>query len=153
SGKTVKVWNIADAKETATLVHPADVTSLSFNGDKTRIVTGAADNQSRVWDMATGKELQFFSAAGPARGVAFHSANRTIMAGSADKTPMVRPAAGVRVVAASAQPIRGLAFAPSGSHILTASDDKTVKPWNLGNGVAERTLTGAEGALSAVAVA
>jgi WD40 repeat protein len=153
SGKTVKVWNIADAKEMATLVHPADVTSLSFNGDKTRIVTGAADNQSRIWDLATGKEMEFFSAAGPVRCVAFHPANTAIIAGSADKTTTVHTIAAVRVIPASAQPIRGLAFAPSGSHVLTASDDKTVKFWNLGNGVAERTLTGAEGALSAVAVA
>jgi WD40 repeat protein len=153
AGKTVKLWNIADGKEAATLAHPAHVTSLSFNGDKTRIVTGAADNQSRVWDVATGKELESFPAGGPVRGVAFHPANTTIIAGSADKTTTVHTISAVRVVASSAQPIRGLAFAPSGTHVLTASDDKTVKLWNLGNGVAERTLTGAEGALSAVAVA
>ncbi|HMF14641.1 MAG TPA: WD40 repeat domain-containing protein, partial [Gemmataceae bacterium] len=47
---------------------------------------------------------------------------------------------------------RGLAFAPSGSHVLTACDDKTVKYWNLGNGANDRALTGAGGALNAVAV-
>jgi WD40 repeat protein len=153
AGKTVKIWNVADAKETATFAHPADVTSLSFNADKTRIVTGAADNLSRVWDVATGKELEFFPAGGAVRGVAFHPANTNIIAGSADKTITVHTIAAVRVIPASAQPIRGLAFAPSGSHVLTASDDKTVKFWNLGNGTAERTLTGAEGTLTAVAVA
>src|SRR5262249_16448547 len=51
AGKAVKVWNAADGKELLTLAHPADVTSLSFSVDKAKIVTGAADNLARVWDV------------------------------------------------------------------------------------------------------
>ena len=38
-----------------------DVLSLSFSTDNTRIATGAADKQTRLWDLATSKELQFFA--------------------------------------------------------------------------------------------
>src|SRR5262249_26386292 len=61
AGKAVKVWNAADGKELATLPHPADVLSLSFSVDKLKVVTGAADNQSRMWDLASSKPLQSFS--------------------------------------------------------------------------------------------
>src|SRR5262249_13513894 len=47
-GKIVKIFNAADGKEMATLTHPGEVTSLSFNPDKSRIVTGSADNVARV---------------------------------------------------------------------------------------------------------
>src|SRR5262249_43598023 len=39
-----------------------------------------------------------------------------------------------------------------GSHVLTAADDKTVKLWNIGNGVADRSFDGAEGPAIAVAI-
>src|SRR5262249_10265219 len=38
AGKVVKVWNVADAKEVQTLTHPAEVKSLSFSVDKTKVV-------------------------------------------------------------------------------------------------------------------
>src|SRR5262249_21908023 len=138
--KTVKVWNAADGKEIATLTHPADVTSLSFNGDKTRIVTGTADNLSRVWDVATGKELEWFPASGAVKGVAFHPGNTAVIAGSADKTTTVHTISAQRVIPAATQPIRALALIAGGSHVLTASDDKAAKLWNIGNGANERTF-------------
>ncbi len=58
--RLVKVWNVADGKEIATLTHPGEVLSLAFSPDKARLATGAADKQTRLWELATGKELQFF---------------------------------------------------------------------------------------------
>src|SRR5262249_59830963 len=38
AGKEVKVWNLADGKEVLSLTHPAEVRSLSFSVDKTKLV-------------------------------------------------------------------------------------------------------------------
>src|SRR5207302_1761894 len=67
AGKVAKTWNLADAKELLTLTHPANVTSLSFSVDKAKVVTGSDDNLVRVWDVATGKELESFTRGGAVR--------------------------------------------------------------------------------------
>ena len=134
-----------------TLTHPADVDSLSFNPDKTKLVTGAADNLARIWDVATGQELQFFAHAGAVRGVAFHNNNTTIVTGSVDKSVMVHVLAATRVIV-TGSPVRGLTLTPNASHILTAGADKSVKLLNIGNGANERTFAGAEEGVNAVAV-
>ena len=64
AGSTVTIWKVADGKETATLRHPAEVASLWFSPDKTKIATAAADGFARVWDAATGKELESFPQTG-----------------------------------------------------------------------------------------
>jgi WD40 repeat protein len=151
-GKTAVVWNAADGKEVLSVAHPADVTALSFNADKTWIATGAADNEVRVWDVATGKELEFFPQAGPIRAVAFHNNNTAVVSVGMGKAAVVHTLSIVRVMTASPAPIRDLTLTPNGSHILTAGDDKTVKLWNLGNGANERTFVGAEAPVHAVAV-
>src|SRR5207249_5056910 len=56
AGKTVHVWNLADDKELHALTHPAEVLSLSFNFDKTRLATGGADKVTPVLDLASGRE-------------------------------------------------------------------------------------------------
>jgi WD40 repeat protein len=151
AGKIVKVWTL-DGKEVLTLTHPAPVKSLSFSVDKTKIVTGAADNLARVWDVASGKELQAFQHAGPVDAVIFHPNNTMIVSGSADKTAAIHPLSAVRVIPVTAGPVRSLAVMPSGSHVLTA-DDKEVKLWNTSNGAKEaRVFPGGEGGVTAVAV-
>lgn len=139
SGKTVKVWNLADGKEVLTLNHPADVLSLSFSVDKTKIVTGAADHLARIWDVASGKELQSFRHAGPVNGVAFHTNNTSIVAGSADKTTAVHNLSVTRALPVATGPVRSLVLIPAGTHFLTG-DDKAVKLWNATSGANERTF-------------
>src|SRR5205814_1444300 len=123
AGKTLHVWNLADSKEVLALAHPADVTSLSFSADKTKIVTGAADNLARVWDVATGKELQAYPQTAPVRAVAFLPDNAHLIT-AADKTAAVHTVSATRMIPAAAVPIHGLTITPNGSHVLTAADDK-----------------------------
>jgi WD40 repeat protein len=151
AGKVVRIWNLADLKEIATLQHPAPVTCVSFNPDRSRVVTGAEDHLARIWELGTGKELQAFRQGGSIRGVAFRD-DATIISASADKTTVVNRLALARLVQAAQGPVNGLALTPDGSHILTVSADKTAKLWDLGNGSLVRSFTGAEGSLEAAAV-
>jgi len=153
TGKTFKSWNVADGKELPALAHPADVLSFSWSFDKARVATGATDNLTRVWDVATGTLLQTYRQEGAVRAVAYHNANTAVVSGSADKTIAVNPLSIVRAVPAAAGPIRSLAQTPNTAQVLTAADDKTVKAWNFNVvGKPERTFEGAEGPVHAVAV-
>jgi WD40 repeat protein len=150
AGKVVKIYNPADGKEIVGLTHPADVISLSFSFDKTRLATGAADKLTRVWDLATGKELQFFPQDDAVAAVIYTAQNTVISA--AGKSARLDTPSAVRAIQVDAQPMYALAVVPNGTHVLTGGADKTVKMWNLANGQLERTFAGAADAIRAVAL-
>jgi WD40 repeat protein len=158
AGKTTIVWNAADGKEVRKPEHPADVTGLSFSADGTRLATGAADNEVRVWELATGQELQAFVHAGPIRNVTYHPNNNALLfSSSADKTIALHTMTLTRVLSAGA---RGTATTPlavavtaNGSHVLTAGGDGKIRLWNASNGANERTVDAGGKQVNALAVA
>ncbi|MSQ96988.1 MAG: hypothetical protein EXR98_20875 [Gemmataceae bacterium] len=150
AGKTVKAWNIADGKDLVTLTHAVDVQSLSFSPDGLRIATGAVDKQTRLWEVATAKELQFFVQE-DAVDVVVHLANNVIVS-AAGKVTRIETASSIRIVPADAGAVHALTIVPANTHVLTAGADKTVKLWNLATGAKERDFTGAAGAVKAVAI-
>lgn len=150
AGKLVKVFNLADGKEIASLSHPADASSLSFTVDKTRLATGAADKLTRIWDLATGKELQFFPQDDAVAAVIYTPQNTVISA--AGKSARLDTPSAVRAIQVDAGPIHSLAVVPNGTHVLTGGADKLVKMWNLANGQLERTFAGATDVVRAVAI-
>src|SRR5262245_8371166 len=158
AGKIVKIWNTADGKELATLPHPAEVISVAFSADRTRLVTGTTDNLARVWDLspiAQGKpavELQSFGHGAAVHAVAFHPGKpNVVLTASADKTAAVHTMTIQRTITASELPVRALALAPSGQ-ILTAGDDKTAKAITPGNEAAAKPFAGATASLHAIAI-
>jgi WD40 repeat protein len=152
AGKTVYVWNAADGKELATLAGPAEVLSLSFNFDKTRLATGGADKITRVWDLASGQELQFFAQSDPVRGVAFHNANAAVLSAAGSKQVAIDTITATRVLKGEGGSLQTLTLTPNGSHVVTVGSDKQVSLWNTANGLRERSFPPAEAAMSAVAV-
>jgi WD40 repeat protein len=150
-GKTVKVWTLADNKEIATLTHAAEALSLSFSQDGTRIATGSADKQTRLWDIASGKELQFFAQDDAVDAVMMMPANNLVIS-AAGKTTRLDTASIVRVISADAGPVHGLAIVPANTHVLTAGADKVAKLWNLATGAKERDFIGATAPLRSVAI-
>lgn len=153
AGKIAKIWNAADGKELKTLTHPSDVLSLSFSPEKgkNRLVTGAADGRSRLWDLDTGKELEAFSQAGPVKAVIHHK-DKTIISGSADKTVTAHVSSILQMIPFSEKPVRGVAVMPDGKKVIAAGDDKSVKLWGLSAAKAERSYEGANGAVTALAL-
>jgi WD40 repeat protein len=152
-GKSAKVWNLADGKEVITLTHRAEVISISFSADRTRIVTGTTDNMAYVWDAAKGNLLQAFGHGAAVYSVAMPVTKpNVVITASADKTAVVHTTTNLRHVPASVKPIRSLVAVPNGSHLLAAGDDGVVQLINLGNGLAERKFDGPAGPVLAVAV-
>lgn len=156
SGRVAKIWNVADGKEVAAFTHLADVTSLVFSADKSKLLTGSTDNLARIWDLTTRQEIESFAqnpnGNGTVRAVALHpNNNQAIIAGS-EKAAVIHSLSVMRVVPASSAPIRSLSVNPAGTQLLTAGDDKLAKLWNLSTGAEERSLVGAEAALASAAI-
>ena len=92
------LWTLADGKEVGKLTQPADVLSLSFNADKTRVLIGRADNLAVLVEVATGTVFQAFPHTGAVRGVVLHPTTPTVITASADKTVVISPVTCLRVV-------------------------------------------------------
>jgi len=152
AGKKAIVWNIGDGKQLYELVHPADVLSLSFNQDKTRLATGAADKLARTWDIATAKELQFFTNDEPVAAVLFDGKSTGVVY-AGGKTPRGDTLSIQRVVPVSPGPVHALVFAPNNTHVVTGGSDKQVKIWNINSAANERTFAGFGDSVHSVAVA
>jgi WD40 repeat protein len=153
AGKQVKIFNPADGKDLQTIAHPAEVISVAFNADRTRLATGATDNLARVWDLAKNYEVQAFSHGAAVHAVALPITKPNIViTGSADKTAVVNTITNLRFLPVAPKPIRSLVAVPNGSHLLAGGDDGVVQLINMGNGQTERKFDGPAGPVFAVAV-
>ncbi|MFO0865256.1 MAG: WD40 repeat domain-containing protein [Gemmataceae bacterium] len=151
-GNTVKVVNLADDKELATLTHSGEVRSLTFNSDKTWLLTSGADKQIRVWEIAASKEVQHLPQEGDVQAVHYAPAVNQAMA----VTPKGAKLEHVLVqkwVVADAGPTHTALISPNQTHVFTGGADKIVKMWNLANMQVEKTFVGATAPVKAVALA
>jgi WD40 repeat protein len=57
----VVLWNLYTDAETVLRGHTNSVQGLAFNADGTRLASAAWDTTVRIWDVATGEELGFFT--------------------------------------------------------------------------------------------
>ena len=96
------------------MVIPAPVQAVAFSADGKLVATGSADQTVRVWDAATGRELQRLSDHHAAIiGVAIGADNASIVSAGADGSIRVWKPAAVRVFAGHEGPIRPLPPIPT----------------------------------------
>src|SRR5262249_53693828 len=140
AGKTLKVWNTADAKDLHSISLPSAVRGLSFNSDRTRIATADEGGQARVWDLATRKQAQAFLQEGAVVGAAFHPppAAQLVSAG-ADKHVGIHTLSLSRLIATDSA-LNGLAVQPAVQHVLTAGADGKIGFYNTGTGARDRVF-------------
>jgi len=151
AGKVAKAYQVSDGKELGAIAHPADVISVSFSGaDRTRLITGATDNQARVWDLPTGRLLQSFAHGGAVRGVAIHPSQPLAITASSDKTATVHPIALTRVVPVSDKPLRAITVSSDATRVLLTGDGGLARAFNAANGSEERKFEGFTGAVRAI---
>ncbi|MDB5310941.1 MAG: domain, G-beta repeat [Gemmataceae bacterium] len=150
-GKDVILWNPADGKEMGKVTQPADVLSLSFNADKTRLLLGRADNLAVLVEVATGVVVQSFGHGGAVRGVFHNTTQPQVVTASADKTILVHPVTAVRAVVVGTGKPAGVVVSPAGERVLSVGPGKEVVSWNTGNGVKEKAFeTGGEAGAAAL---
>ena len=150
--KTVRSWKTADAAPLLTLTHAAPVRSLSLSADGFRVATSGDEALARVWDLVTGKELQFFpghTAAIPAIGLT--EDGKTVVTASHDRSVRVGTLSATQVIAAHPVKTTAIGLTPDGTQVLTSGDDKILKLWD-GAGKLLRQFAGSQTALRNVAI-
>ena len=102
------------------------------------MLTAGADGTARVWDAATGVELQRFMDHGQAvRSVAISAEGSTVVTGSDDGSAVLWNVANgteLQRFTGHTEPVLSVAFAPDGAAVLTGSEDETAVLWDAGSG-------------------
>lgn len=140
AGKDVHAWTLADSKELAKFTQPADVLSLSFSADKSRLLLGRADNVAVLADATTGAIHQAFPHAGPVRGTFLSPAAPLAVTASADKTVGISPITVQRVIVGGTGKVAGVALSPQGERVIAVGPGKEATSWNTGNGTKEKAF-------------
>jgi WD40 repeat protein len=139
-GKDVILWSLADGKEVGKIASPADVHSIAFNADKTRLLLGRSDNVAVLIEVATGTILQSFTHTGAVKGVYHHPSQPQVVTASADKTILVHPVTATRGVVLGTGKPNGLVVSPQGERVITVGPGKEAVSWNSGSGAKEKAF-------------
>ena len=144
---------VANIPVKSTIMHPAATRTAKLSPDGTRLVTGCEDGWFRVWDVASGKQLETLpGTTGTANTAAWSPDGKFIVTGGGDRfARKFTPAVTAAVVAHEGR-IADVKFSADGSTIYTSGADKTVAAWAVEGLKAGPKFTGAEAALRSVAV-
>jgi WD40 repeat protein len=138
-GKDVHFWLTADGKDGGKFTQAADVLSLSFNADKTRLLIGRSDNVAVLIEVATGNVIQVFPHTGAVRGVVAHPSTPAVITASADKSVVISPVTCTRIVPLGAgKP--GVSVSPTSASVVSVGPGKEAVTWNSNIGTKEKAF-------------
>ncbi|MEU5908841.1 WD40 repeat domain-containing protein [Micromonospora sp. NPDC047467] len=133
----------------------AEVESLAWSPDGSRLAAGCKDNAVRVWDVRTG------SSAGVLRGhadwvgaLAWSPSGRYLASGSDDRTVHVwdiEHPGNSTIHSGHQNYVDAISWAPNESRLATCSADWTIRVWDLTGTNQPRVLTGHDKRVRAVA--
>lgn len=131
------------------------VSAVAFSSDfQTVISAGGYDKTVRLWDVASGRELQQLKHGSNVTSVAFAPDNRTVLTGSEDYTGRIWDVAtgrDVKQLKGHSDSVNSVAFSPDGRSALTGSSDNTARLWSVANGRELRQIKGHVAGVDSVA--
>jgi WD40 repeat protein len=145
---TVKLWDVATGKLTATLRgHTETVDSVAFDADGKLLATGSRP-EAKLWDVATGKEIATFK--GNSRFVTLSGNGKRLATGSFGTVKVWDVATRKQIAALKAGAVCSLAFSAD-STVLAAGSFDGVKAWEVATGKEQAELKGPGESLYSVA--
>ena len=136
--------------------HENFVQSVAFSPDGRSVLTGSYDRTARLWDIASGQELQRFAGhTNVIWSVAFSPDGQSILTGSYDRTARIWDVASgqQRAVLEHSDFVWAVAFSPEGRLALTGCQDATARLWDIAAQSEQRVFTGHDALVSSVAFA
>jgi WD40 repeat protein len=143
----LKLWDTATRRELAALSgHIGPVFSAVFTADGSTLVTGAADGNVKVWDVASRKAKSTFHDESNAwvHAVAL-SPDGTMLASSHMSRIVLRELATgklVRELKGHSGEIDSLCFSPDGTTLASGARDHTARIWDVAAGRTRATIPG-----------
>ena len=131
--------------------HTDDVSSAVFSPDGTLALTASWDNTARVYDVATGKELQVLGGhTGGVYSAVFSPDGTLALTASEDNTARIYDVATgkeLQVLGGHTEVVSSAVFSPDGTLALTASWDNTARIYDVATGKELQVLGGHTGRL------
>ncbi|KAH9203354.1 hypothetical protein DL95DRAFT_472452 [Leptodontidium sp. 2 PMI_412] len=114
--------------------HSGRVNAVAFSVDGNLLASASRDKSVRIWNPATGKEMQRLERhSGEANAVAFSCDGSLLASGSSDGTVRLwNPGTGeeVQILEGHTGKVNAVAFSCDGSLLASGSSDKTPPPYN-----------------------
>ncbi|HIK91461.1 MAG TPA: WD40 repeat domain-containing protein [Planctomycetes bacterium] len=141
---TIVVRKVDDGSIVVSLLgHEAPVTSLAFNNNHSRLISGSEDKTVRVWDIADSKFPELLKYTGhddAVRAVDFADTATILSTGTDGKIHQWKHAEGELVRSMEGHVGEISALGVSASTIVSASADGTIRLWNRNNAQVVRTI-------------
>lgn len=126
--------------------HDGPVRSVAYSPDGRFIVSSSWDETIRVWEVATGKELQTLTGhSGQIINAVYSSNGQFIASVSFDKTIRVWDAASgseLRTLLEDVYWVTNVVYSPDGRFIAAGAGDQTVRVWESATGTEVQILAG-----------
>jgi WD40 repeat protein len=109
------------------IAHSRYVLSVAFSPDGKTVASGSMDTTSKLWNVATGRQLSYLLGhSGDVTSVVFSPDGRTVASASADKTIYIWELATGRsllTLTGHLSRVTSLSFSPNGKILASGSDD------------------------------
>ncbi|MCS6863764.1 MAG: hypothetical protein RMJ56_17155 [Gemmataceae bacterium] len=138
-GKNVLIWKLGEKQPVGTLPQTAEVTTLSFNGDGSRLLVGRANSSALLVDVASGQALQAFPHVGGIRAAALHPTAPLAITAMTNRRVALSPITCTRVLVTTPKKAR-LVVSPGGERLITIGDSRTATSWSSNTGQKERSF-------------
>ncbi|MFH0795168.1 MAG: hypothetical protein V2A74_14180, partial [bacterium] len=132
------LWNVETGEIVRRLLgHRADVESVVFSKDGSRVATASLDETAKLWDTDTGRELMTFTGHSDGlQSVDISPDEAKVATGSSDGTARIWDAATGNLLRTlnHTSAVYAVAFSPDGTKLLTGSSDGKARTWNVATG-------------------
>lgn len=135
--------------------HSLGARCVVFATDGSWVASGGADNEIRIWQVATGRELRALTGhSGYVRSIAVSPDGQWLASGSNDRTVKIWSVISgslMNSLSGHTASIESLAFSADNRWLASGSTDKTIRIWDLTTGNLIGTLDGHAGSVGALA--